>query len=264
MYLNTTYFQNKQNGKFFDWSIHNEQTLKQERRLRKVVLLYRRSGDWTGTWHEGALENRVESRLLNIVDGVIDFSTDGVEDDRGYAALHWNLSNVGDGAYQVKVQSQCNTESMSDPQQEHAAHNTEAIEFIVDREAPIVYGIPDLQLVGKADHVKHQEFVIPFTEALFCGMPHTFALSVTLSSGDDNKHGFSHGNGIFVMCEGKEIRFRFSTDKLKTVSPMHLPLTDEINVKIDLEGVQDLARNTMEPFQHESGWDRQATHSPSR
>lgn len=205
-----------------------------------------------------------ESRLLGIVDGVVDFATDGVENDQGYAALHWDLNDVQDGAYHAKVQSRCNTDNISDPQREHAVHNTDTIEFVVDRTPPQIYGTPDLQLVGKADYVKHHEFVIPFTEALFCDEPYLFTLNARLSSGENNLHDFGHENGIYVKCKGEEIRFRFDMDELEGISSMYPPLTEEVKLEISLSGVHDLARNEMETFRHESSWDRLATHPPSR
>lgn len=247
-------FQNKANGKFFDWSVHNQNALEQERRLQDVVLLYRQRNDWNASaWREAVLVNLDESRSLGIVDGVIHFATDGVENDQGYAALHWDLTDVADGAYHAKVQSRCNTDNISNPQREHAVHSTDTIEFVVDRTPPQIYGTPDLQPVGKADDVKHHEFAIQFTEALFCEVPYVFTLRVTLSSGEENQHEFSHDNGIFVKCEGEEIRFRFNMDHLESVSS----IIDDLKVvdyRLELLEVEDLARNQMETFQFNGTW----------
>ena len=70
----------------------------------KVVLLYRRYGDWTlESWTEAILVDNM-NRLLESND-LLDFSTEGAEDNLGYASLNWNVADIEDSRYEVKVQS---------------------------------------------------------------------------------------------------------------------------------------------------------------
>ena len=92
-----------------------------------MALLYRRSGNLDhDSWSEAILVNDDESRLLEIVT-LLDFSTEGVEDDLGYAKLHWDVTDVIDSTYDVKVQSMCALEhsrSTSLPFSSYSLSNT--------------------------------------------------------------------------------------------------------------------------------------------
>ena len=129
------------NRKLFDRSVNNYDALENERILDRVVLLYRRRGDWNPeSWTEAILVDKMD-RPLEVVD-ILNFSTEGVEDELGYAMLHWNVSDVPDSTYQVKVQSRC--ETLDNSHNELNYYNTETIEFVFDTTPPAIYGSPQI------------------------------------------------------------------------------------------------------------------------
>ena len=64
------------NGKLFDRSVLNEEAPESEQRLQKVVLVYRRFGEYDSPWVEAHLEDPV-TRLSN--PDMVEFANPGVE-----------------------------------------------------------------------------------------------------------------------------------------------------------------------------------------
>ena len=219
-----------------------------------MALLYRRSGNLDhDSWSEAILVNDNESRLLEIVT-LLDFSTEGVEDDLGYAKLHWDVTDVIDSTYDVKVQSMC---ALEHSHTELNYYNSKTIEFVFDTNPPAIYGKPKIELIGPFDSVQQDEFIFPFTEVLYCIEPYVFNLTVTLSIhelNDEDSHAFFQGSGIRILCEGREIKYRFDVDVLNDYISQYSSQTDEIHVNIQLEGVEDMARNRMDTFDRSFTW----------
>eukprot|EP00957_Ditylum_brightwellii_P157970 12024088-Ditylum_brightwellii.AAC.1 len=222
--------------KLFDRSIYNSSTLPQsnDMRLKDVVVLYRRKGDWnSSSWEEGML---VDSRAIASVDGrPVDFSMNGLEDDFGYSTLFWNLSSVVDSVYMVKVVSRCSP--ISDAHEDLGEYSTETVEVVIDRKPPRVYGIPSLEL-PKEMHPS-AEFVIPFTEDIYCEYPFTFDLQILLSQGAA-RTTLQDENGIYVKCEGQNIKYRFDTERFSGEAYSSL---FNSSITVFLKNVEDIARN---------------------
>ena len=181
-----------------------------------------------------------------------------IQDDSGYATLQWNVAGVPDSRYLVKVMSNCTALENS-----HSTHNyfgTDAIEVVLDKTPPALFGAPFIHLSGSVDSVKQQVYQFIFTEPLYCEEPHVFQLTVTLSIGQNSRtftHG-SHGSGIKTICEGREIRYRFDANELDewyTAQTTSSESTDlVIDVNIVLGGVPDLALNRADDFTFVSSW----------
>ncbi|EJK55695.1 hypothetical protein THAOC_24543, partial [Thalassiosira oceanica] len=242
------------NGKLFDRSVLNEEAPESEQRLQKVVLVYRRFGEYDSPWVEAHLEDPV-TRLSN--PDMVEFANPGVEDDMGYATLQWNVEGIPDSRYLVKVMSNCTALENS-----HSTHNyfsTDAVEVVLDKTSPALFGAPFIQLSGSVDSVKQQVYRFIFTEPLYCEEPHVFHLAVTLSIGQNSRtftHG-SHGSGIFAKCSGEEIRYRFDDIELDEwyTAQTSAESTDlVIDVNFLLGGVSDLALNRADDFTFASSW----------
>ena len=226
----------------------------------KVVLLYRRYGDWTpDSWTEAILVDNM-NRLLESND-LLDFSTEGAEDDLGYASLHWNVADIEDSRYEVKVQFQC--EPLPTPHNEFNFYNTGTVEFVLDKTPPALYGTSQVELHGPIEFVKHYEYTISFTEALYCEMPHVFSLPLTLLHGNDDDKTFSHGSGIYVKCTGEVIKYRFDMNEFDIHASQYSLQTNVTNVTLQLDGVQDIARNLMTRYVSTSVWDRSVSEGTS-
>lgn len=170
----------------------------------------------------------------------------------GYASTRWNV-NIPDWRYEVKVQSKC-APLFTPAHSEIDFYETETIEFVLDRTAPTIYGIPYVKLHGSADFVKHNEYSILFTEVLYCRTPYVFGLTVTLGA-----ISYSHGSGIHVMCVGNTIRYRFDMNVINMYSDSGITDTT-----VELSGVRDLAGNQMAPRKFDSQWNRPvANEAPS-
>ena len=83
--LNTCFLgQDYTNRRLYDRSIANDDAFEEEKRLEKVILLYRRAGDWDPVpWQEAVLVNTFDGQTA-------DFSLLGIEDEFGYAHLLWD------------------------------------------------------------------------------------------------------------------------------------------------------------------------------
>ena len=246
--------QDYSNRKLYDRSVSNVDAAASEKRLQKVVLLYRRSGGWAATWEEATLidqDGRFEETQQN---SLIDFSSKGIENDLGYALLHWDVSDVQDSSYEVKVQSICT--HLDQAHSELNYFSTGTIEIVLDRDPPAIYGAPRIELTGPVDSVQLEEFIFPFTEVLYCKEPYVFRLQVELTNGD-NSHTFSHrsetngtGSGLGVICKHNEIRYRFSLGELDYL----VGQDNEIEVTIQLDGVQDSSGNEFIGFELITTW----------
>ena len=62
--------------------------------------------------------------------------------------------------------------------------STVAVHVVLDRKDPSIYGVSLLQLPHNF-HPSH-EFVIPFTEELYCEKPYTFNFNLTIVNGSDH------------------------------------------------------------------------------
>ena len=230
----------------------------EEQRLNQTVLLYRRSGDWGLTsWLRGKLQR---GELENNP-GDDDFSAVGVEDMLGFASLNWNVTELVDSKYEVKIQSQCviaTDELLPTIPNELEYYNTETIEVIIDRTPPAIYGTPAVELHGPVNFVKHFEYTISFTEPLYCEMPFVFNLELTF----DGQTSFTHGDGIHVMCTGNTIKYRFDMNRLERFETDNPTTGTGVRVVLLLAGVEDVARNQMvqtdpnESIISDSTWDR--------
>ena len=180
-----------------------------------------------------------------------------IQDDSGYATLQWNVAGVPDSRYLVKVMSNCTILLNS-----HNAHNyfgTDAVEVVLDKTPPALYGSPFIQLSGPVESVKQEEYRFVFTEPLYCEEPHVFHLEVTLSAGENSMtftHG-SHGSGIFAKCSGEEINYRFDANELEEwyMAQSSAESTNlVINADISLTNVKDFALNRADSFTFSSSW----------
>jgi len=229
------------NRKLFDQSVDNESPASgNEKRLERIVLLYRRYGYWNeSSWQVG-----------NLVDGSnsADFSSEGVEDGLGYASLKWNLDGIKDSRYEVKVQSQC--KPLHTPQTELNFYNTRVVEVVLDSIPPAIYGVPQVKLTGPIDSIEQNEYTISFTETLYCEMPYVFKLTLTLED-----RIFSHSSGLYVKCIGEVIKYRFDEDELQNHALQYFSQANEIPVIVQLEGVEDLAHNQMNTYTFDFTWE---------
>lgn len=242
--LNTCFLgQDYTNRRLYDRSIANDDAFEEEKRLEKVILLYRRAGDWDPVpWQEAVLVNTFDGQTA-------DFSLLGIEDEFGYAHLLWDVSSVEDSTYNVKIQSQCVQLQSSAARGDLNFVNTESVEVVLDRSPPEIYGVPQIELQGSVKSVERQEFIFSFTEALFCMEPYIFSVQITLSAEGDSRV-FSNDSGISTICLGREIRYRFSMNTLDYLQEM----ASEVDFRIDLLNVEDLARNQMETLQFNGTW----------
>ena len=111
--------------------------------------------------------------------------------------------------------------------------------------------------MGPVDSVQNQEFTFSFTKVLYCDEPYVFILSVAFGdseSNEENSQIFTQGSGIRILCEGREIKYRFDMAVLNNYVTQYSSQTNEIHVTIQLEGVEDLARNRMNEFNHGFAW----------
>ena len=241
-----------------------------------MVLLYRRFGKYDSPWVQAHLEDPI---TRSPTPAMIEFANPGVEvghymgkfertglftqnkvsiqDDMGYASLQWNVAGIPDSRYLVKVMSNCTSLLNS-----HSTHNyfsTDAVEVVLDKTPPALYGDPHIQLSGSVDSVKRGEYRFVFTEPLYCEEPHVFQLAVTLSAGD-NSQTFTHGDngsGIVTKCSGEEIKYRFDANELEdwyTAQSSSGSTSLVIEVTILLQGVPDLALNRADDFTFSSSW----------
>jgi len=185
----------------------------------------------------------------------VDFSREGVEDGLGYANLNWNVAELDDSRYEVKVQSECRIESnnlFATIPNELKFYDTEIIEVIIDRTPPVIYGTPQIKLQGPFEFVQHFEYSILFTELLYCEIPYVFNLKLILAGSKT----FEHGDGIHVMCTGNAITYRFDMNELENFATS-ISSETIVTVLLELNEVEDVAHNQMvvtDPF--ESTWDR--------
>ena len=229
---------NNSSGKLFDRSKHNEGSTG-ERKLNQVVLLYRRFGDWNvdaSSWTVG--------NLVDQSNDPADFSNEGVEDSFGNATLFWDVSAMEeDSRYEVKIQSQCDAPPFQQDGHPTARalqlSDTQVVEFILDRAPPLLYGTPKVQLIGSVELILAEEYVIWFSERLYCEAPYVFDIAIDLISGAEGSASLSIGDGLDVTCSEQAIRYRFQKEE-RLQNYVFGPNTQ---VKIVLDGVQDYAGN---------------------
>jgi len=224
--------------KLFDRSINNALAA-EDTRLNDVVLLYRHVGDWDiSNWEQGQL---IDTSGNSVINGrPVEFSMESIEDSFGFSTLNWNLSSVADSTYQVKVVSQCSP-LLAVSTDELDSYSTAIIDVVIDTTAPTVYGAPSLQVLNNFH--PRDEFIIPFTEELYCEKPFVFALNLTLVSQTNDTTVLKNEYGLDVKCEGKAIKFSFD---MEMFSEDNIHSLYNYHAKVELEGVADLARNEME------------------
>lgn len=231
---------NKSSGKLFDRSKHNvagNEGSAGDRTLNQVVLLYRRLGDWNvdaSSWTVGQLVDQSNEPA--------NFSNEGVEDSFGNATLFWDVSTIDeDSRYEVKIQSQCDAPQREEHPTARALQlsDTQVVEFVLDRTPPLLYGTPKVQLIGSVELILAEEYVIWFSEGLYCEAPYVFDIDVDLMSGAEGSVSLSIGDGLDVTCSEKEIRYRFKNEE-RLQNYVFNPNTQ---VKIVIDGVQDYAGN---------------------
>jgi len=199
-------------------------------RLEDVVLLYRSVGskDW------------LEGRTKQSNGTPAHFATSDIEDEFGYSTLLWDIKEVLDAKYEVRVVSRCADFEHADNvfssgRTRSYGHlsvaSTKSITGTIDRIPPQVSGVPSLDRMSGPS----SEFIIPFTEQLQCDTPFDFDLKLRVERNGSDDVVVTDGQGIHVTCQGYDVRYRFdnSSDVLGA------------NMTLILSNVTDLARNVM-------------------
>ena len=207
-------------------------------RLREVVLNYRRKGsiDWSKGKTVLSDSDRTE----------LDFSRDGVENSYGYATLQWDVSGITiDSEFEVKIVSLC-TPLLPQPHSELDEFSSEISSGVIDRNPPKLFGIPTLSLDNShypSPNHPTRDFTLRFDEAIYCEEPFTFVLVVTVTDDAGATKDLLDNDGLVVKCVGNDITYRFDL-----TSDSDFDQLSNSKISISLSGVEDLARNVMDPF----------------
>jgi len=220
----------------FDRSIHNPEAVRAgEANIQDILLLYRRVGaSETSSWKNGILHFN-KTRSLFSDSQYVDFSMKNVEDEFGYATLFWDLQNVSDGSFEVKVISRCILSSTSTMVK---GFSSDVIEIIVDRVPPKVY-FSDVTLPSSA-HPTSKEYFIQFTEDINCRRPFLFNILIRGLDNESDLTELKDDDGIHVICVDQSVKFRFDRE---TYDQQNLDMLLKSNIQVHLYGVQDLAGN---------------------
>ena len=162
------------------------------KRMQQIVFEYRQVG--TIEWFTGK----------NATNHDINFADE--EDTYGYSQVRWPIPQT-DADYEIRVRVDCiNSEDPAGLPSEMLEFATASVQGLIDRTPPKMYGIPRFELPAEVH--PSNEFVLPFTEELYCATPFVFTLNLNITK-DGTTEMLSNDNGIYVTCEGREIKYRF-------------------------------------------------------
>lgn len=160
-------------------------------RLQAAGLWFRRIGsaDWL--------------QAMNSSNLTIDF-TSLPEDSFGFISAAWDVTNLGDGHYEIEARTVCDSSFGSVPDEFNVAH-TDRITGIIDRKPPKIFGrpypTPDTLLFPGDDVIFH------FNEEIDCTLPHNFLVQARVfgTSRQDFDNSVTGKNNIYTVCEGRSI-----------------------------------------------------------
>lgn len=213
----------------------NSQGLNSNGRLKNVFFKYRQQG--TTVWKNGLTQSILGSTVS------MDYLHDFVEEDSyGFAALDWFVEGkVAEGTYEVMVETICT--NVGGPP-EIGGYREDIITGVIDLTRPEQYG---QSLPLRNDVIVGEEIAVIFTEEIYCKIPHTFDIEVTIS----NTPYFFDRDQLLVICEGRKIGFQLDLSIGVEVSKI---VGKEFEVEIgriggaSLSVVMDANLNPMDPL----------------
>ncbi|CAB9525330.1 Cupin superfamily protein [Seminavis robusta] len=202
-------------------------------RLSNVYAWYRQLGDIGDTsWKKAQLADKTHIDFANIPN-VSSYK----ESSYGYSKIPWDigttLASTGDGAYEVMVESVC--ETLPGAPDEFNKFQSDLITLVVDRVQPELYGkaLPIRDVV-----VPGEEIVLVFTESIQCELPYRFFLNVTVAGLDPP---LFNERDLKIDCQGRKLGFQF--DPTQTGGGWDVLMGKEMTVTVDQ--IKDLEGNVL-------------------